>query len=576
MPQGEIPPSLVSHEIQQYADNMRRAGGARGASSRPTQRRQRIDRPSNRRSQADRERAERDPEYKKNLEDRERKWEEERRAEGYEFEGDGESEPIEVDPTTPTKRPATTPETPPATPKVARPHSTNTNLEASTSHGSEANNTGGMNPDYGSSLPGGSGADVRGVKITDHDAAPVGSLRFAHTFQIQTPAIQFKQFANAAKYVPTGAKLLSTPLVTVDPNTLALYMTPQEFSDLPTHSWAETCHIKCTPLGYRAPFATNDPSSSFANSQTIVQAVHAVGLNKIFNCVVSPYKVADATPTVGTPDTTATLPGGDELYNSSANCGEPIWWNSFTSIMMANGDNYPNLLKYIQVQNVNDTKGVPLINYEYNFKSSRLKLNNTSAQTRNTYHGIVPEAVNPVGFGLRNADWNKTTGATYRTAGITSGGNLSDPSSLFTYKTGIEKSWWTQNNFGNSQTPDAPPLIGIGTMPVSTQTKIDAYTYSPLMIIWQIECMLHVRYNINYTVPNVPRDIIQSWDPNILEWFSADDVNSQIAFLSVSGRRLTTTRAAAGPPTPTDFISVSSAAATANNYRFPLKSDLPA
>lgn len=440
--------------------------------------------------------------------------------------------------------------TPPATPAKSVPASTSTatpSTSGSAAPVSGAVDTGGMNRPAGSSMPGGPGGDIAQVIITENDSAPRGKLHFRHCWQVQAPSLQFKAGQDMAEEEwIKGMKAVTTPLVTLDPSNLHIYMTKAEYTDLPAHSWATKCRIKVTPLGYRAPFSTNDTTSSMANSQTVVQIAHAIGLNKIMNGFVSHISVDSASPTsISSTDFTKNLPGASELYESTANFGECVWWNSFWSAIYKSSGGMPNLLKYVEIQNVQDTKGIPIINYEYNFKSGRLKYSADSSMT-DAFRSMIPEGTSTTVWGARNATSNgkkqaKATDFKNQTVLFGEYEKYDDTrANYFTYDTAIEKSFWTVNNYGNNMTPDAPPLIHFGTMPTNTSTTLGVQAYAPVITLFQIETYLEVEYNMNYFVPLKQVDILQSCDPSF--WSLAGNNKNMTLhtkpFYSISGRRI--------------------------------------
>nr|QCE20586.1 structural protein [Melipona quadrifasciata densovirus] len=376
----------------------------------------------------------------------------------------------------------------------------------------------------GSSRSGGPGSSVGGaVIVKDHAPSPHGQLSFSHTFQVQTPTVQYKSFnfgeADQPFGIATNTGLLSTPLCTLDPDNLAIYMTQAEYYSIPPHSWAAHCHIKVTPLGYRAPFVTNETIAQFANSQTIVQCVSGVGLNKVMNGVLAPYTFDATDPTNVTGiDVAKNLPTA-EAYSERAIATEPIWWNCFWTPLCYKDENnkqhWPMLAKYYDVQNVNDCKGTPVINYEYNFKVSPLKWDTNFDQFQ-SINQPIPEGNNNISYSWRNVsnpNDNKKRGATaYTATGQTMGVELKDDPN-FDYNTCIEKSFFMTVNCGNSVTPDAPPLLHFGTMPLSTSTQMNEYKYAPLICIWEIETNLTVHYSMDYLLNDRYLLIPQAWDP---------------------------------------------------------------
>lgn len=399
----------------------------------------------------------------------------------------------------------------------------------------------------GTSTPGGSGADVGGsVVIRDANAASRGKMTFKHAFQVQTPSLQFqaKPF-HVTNALMTGTRGLATPLCSLDPDNLALYMTPVEYAQLPLNCWATGCRIKVTPLGYRAPFATNDPSSVFANSQTVVQIAHGIGLNKILNGFCCRYSISTQDPTeVSSFDAGTDLPADADLYQTAAACGEPIWWNCFYTPIVEEGDVFPNLSRFIDVQNINDTKGLPVVDYEYNFKNGRLKGNQYTCQNWRQWAGIIPEGFNTVNPSYRSTNRYNVASAQAANSLSINGvglafGNLDSSTlqSLFGYHSRIEKAAFVQNNAGNQQTPDSPPLVHFGVMPLSSNTSMPTYKYSPLIAVWEIQCELDVEYSTNYISSNQPVELLQSCDMIVDSQLDSNMASCLKPFFSISGRR---------------------------------------
>lgn len=503
-------------------------------------------RSQSRRTKEQQEAAERDPEYAKTLEEWEKKQAEyEERARNQQAANQArldsipEEEPIEVDPA-PTQASADT--------GIAS--------SSGTAGPAAATDTGGTGTPpvakkqkmaTGTSMPGGSGADVGGaVVIRDANAASRGKMTFKHAFQVQTPSIQFqsKPF-HVTNALTVGTRGLSTPLCTLDPDNMSLYMTPIEYAQLPLNCWATGCRIKVTPLGYRAPFATNDPSSVFANSQTVVQIVHGIGLNKIMNGFCSRYSLNTTDPTeVSSFDAGTDLPSDADLYQTPASCGEPIWWNCFYTPIVEAGDIFPNLSRFVDVQNINDTKGLPCVDYEYNFKNGRLKGNKYTCQNWRQWSGVIPEGFNKVTAGYRNLNRYDIASAQSANSVNVTGDNLGCSTlndayieTLFGYHNRIEKAAFVQNNAGNQQTPDSPPLVHFGVMPLSSNTAMPTYKYSPLIAIWEIQCELDVEYSTNYISSSNPVELIQSCDMIVDAQLTPTLTSYLKPFFAISGRR---------------------------------------
>lgn len=147
-----------------------------------------------------------------------------------------------------------------------------------------------------------------------------------NTFQVYTGGYRFEyeKITNVMRTlgfsVDSKDYFLKTPLVTLNPNYLFNFMSWGQFMTLPDRTFAKSCKIKVTPLGYRLPFATNKTTSGYANSQLVVQIGSCVGLDTTYNILSMPYAwtESDATKPVVTSEKTPTgiiqaLWGGADL-----------------------------------------------------------------------------------------------------------------------------------------------------------------------------------------------------------------------------------------------------------------------
>ena len=389
-------------------------------------------------------------------------------------------------------------------------------------------------PQAGSSMPGGTGSDVMAT-IIKNPHLPNYSFSFRKTFQIYTGGFQYNKvnpeqfFLNPDQqnvFAP-GVSLLLTPLACLDPGMLPLYLTPFEYQQLPAMSYATSCSMKVTPLGYRLPFQTNESSAGYANSQTLVQCAHSVGLNTMYNMTLTNYAINDADPTL-IATTIANEPNYVELlYGSSetvgANTGRPVHLNMYTGIFQNQAPGgvadecSPNLLDNIQIQNVNDCKGTPLINFTHEFKNGLLKTQTTNdprgtsnreavAQSTSTTVGSsLAEGVNHLQqaeFQARNATYNFVDRADDDIYGAP------------TYNMTIEKSYWYERQVGQHQTPDYTPYVHFGCMPVPSNFALAAQeSFAASVIQWQIETELHIQCNLNSQSANYIRPYTKSYDP---------------------------------------------------------------
>ncbi|QBO56619.1 putative VP1 protein [Tetranychus urticae-associated ambidensovirus] len=395
----------------------------------------------------------------------------------------------------------------------------------------------------GKSTPGGTGADVQQTIIKNPTSATHGTIVFKKTFQIYTAGFLFTKgnlFSTAgileANPFATGAVGITTPLCTINPDKCHWYMTRYQFDNLPNFSYASSCKMKVTPLGYRLPFATNEAASGYANSQTLVQIAYATGLNTMWNSINCGYTTATtnmSTPTGFTapPDLSNLLYGA----NGSIGCsmGIPRHLNNYMTIISNNTFDVP-LTDQINIVNVNDCKGCPIINYAHDFKNGLLKVPNPSSLanswmqrrlmgpiTGNTARPHIPKAPgeSSITNDKGNAYGDVTAVTSNRDSVIDNSRNdieqaLSD---YCNYQFQIEKAPYITNQLGQSQQPDRPPLINVGVLPVQSNAALSATpTFSDVVCQWMVQTELHVHYNMNYAqCSNIGWQYIKAFDPEV-------------------------------------------------------------
>lgn len=395
-------------------------------------------------------------------------------------------------------------------------------------------NSGAVNPQAGSSLPGGTGSDVMATIIKNPHIETV-KMCFNKTFQMYTGGFQFRQFT-IDEFFPgnvfsgvfdSTAKLFATPLACIDPGSLWLYITPSQFNQLPLFSHAKSCGIKVTPLGYRLPFQTNEASAGYANSQTLVQCCSAVGLNTIMNCTLTNYATDPSDPTLIS-STLASEPNYEALMYGNVNdpvgavTGVPKHFNQYTGILQSRNTaagaltEAPLLTDFIKIQNVNDCKGVPLINFGHEFKNGMLKWPPLQSQ-RMILNGTAAQGHGRLAEGMVYEIPSQYDAIPLDTQGrITASEQKFDIQSDFTqfYNYTIEKSYWMQNQVGQSQTPDYSPFVHFGCMPVPSNFALaPTETFAGAVIQWQIETCLEVEVNLNSLDSYAQVPYIKGWDP---------------------------------------------------------------
>lgn len=393
-----------------------------------------------------------------------------------------------------------------------------------------------MNPQPGSSLPGGTGASVTPVSIGSR-RPPSTTATYTKKWQIYTAGYQFKADTASAfngygdvvhNYcqAPFLPRALITPFACIDPNQLPWFMTLMEWDALGPWAKAIECRIKVVPLGYRLPFATNESTSTFANSQTLVQIATAVGLNhKTNGCVAAlTTDASDLTaPTGITPD----FPNGNAFWYGDANgiganVGIPrhlnwYWtmlWSppSSTDTSQLGSTATPNLLTHIDIININDCKGTPLINYSYRFKEGYLKFPLSGA---NNYQGGLPYSTHDIAFANSapgRRDYDASSGVPRNNAAFIDGTantqrNSADnraTSNFNSYHMPIEKMHFLKVRPSGDPNPIAPPHVNIACMPVQSNAALaPTPTFANVVAQWEVTCEIDVIQHYDYALPQI-------------------------------------------------------------------------
>lgn len=408
-------------------------------------------------------------------------------------------------------------------------------------------------PQTGGSTPGGTGSSVIATIIKNPS---VETVRWCYrkTFQIYTGGLQFsRQPASAstqwASLFQEGTKLITTPLAVIDPNLILWYVDPAQWNQMPVYTIAHTARIKLTPVGIRLPFATNEGASTYANSQTLVQCCYAVGINSMHNITYGPY-VFDPSDSTLVSGFGTTFGWAEMLYglDGSIGCcmGVPRHLNNYMSLLQSSETFYSvNGLDLYEVRNVLDCKGVPIINFKYDFKNGILQIPsaNPIIMQRSIQKAPIPCGVQPSTFtDLINDETKPYTGerswSTYSCSSTNSNNNLPK----FGYFSPIDKAPYMVNQIDQPQTPDCPPLVTFGCMPVqSNPVNASTATFTAACIIWQVETELEVSLNTKFVNPGEQVCFLKQFDPI---WAKKDftlgpvSLNNPQAF--ISNRRLVT------------------------------------
>lgn len=401
-------------------------------------------------------------------------------------------------------------------------------------------------PQAGGSLPGGPGSQVVATIIRNPRINKL-SQTFTKKWQFYTGGFKNEIVTNSNMMASEGDRIsqllgptnksLLTSLAAITPDCLSLFMSPIEYENLPKWTYATKLNIKVTPLGYRLPFSTNESASTFANSQTIVQIASAIGLNTQMPVLEGAYN-PDATD----PSDIAsvkTLVRGEEytklLYGDTqqvgigglgACLGLPVNWNNYTIIPLlsegsiVSGYNSPMLTNFINIQNINDCKGTPIIDYSYSTKNGLIKWDPLAFQRKILSSSTTNWKAIDTGFNSSLPTERKDKGIDGTpTAQVTTFGWCRDPmSSLLapTYDMRVEKSHWMVRNDGQNLSSNRPPLLHFGALPVQSNPVLAATsTWAPVAAMWEIETSMECEYNNdfinagNYMLNNASFDPIE-------------------------------------------------------------------
>lgn len=412
----------------------------------------------------------------------------------------------------------------------------------------------------GGSMPGGTGSSVQATIILNPKPKNP-CLHYRKTFQLYTAGLQFEKFSPKdlfAKDVnqriidllrPDNVKCYVTPLANLNPDYLGIFMSPAEYDNLPTFSYAKNCKIKVTPLGYRLPFATNEATSTYANSQTIVQIASAVGLNTQYNFLEAGYLLDQTDLTnVGTlinanaSDYTASLYGSAGNVGLGACMGIPRYWNNYATIINYEQDEDPSfnnisnpmLINFMKIQNVNDCKGTPIINYRYDYKNGLLKFPD-QFQRRALHFGEAAgtppvQQSNSINYGFENIvsqiplDTSGTANKLSDVANRKTNQLTGSLNYLGGYNQRVEKCHWLTRQPGQNLTADRPPLVHFGCMPVQSNAAMaNKATFANVCVIWQIETEMEVEYTYDFVTAGTDVVNFKSFDPLRLDIYDNQD-----------------------------------------------------
>lgn len=162
------------------------------------------------------------------------------------------------------------------------------------------------------------------------------------------------------------------------------------------------------------------------------------------------------------------------------------------------------LTNFLNIQNINDCKGFPVINYSYSTKNGLLKWDPLAfqrkiiARTSGTDWHAIDNGFNS-SIAVRNSD--KALASTKPTTKQEFEfveqpmQNLLEP----TYDMRLEKSHWMVRNDGQNLTADRPPLLHFGVLPLQSNPALATTPkWSSVAAIWEVECELDVTMNNDF------------------------------------------------------------------------------
>lgn len=266
---------------------------------------------------------------------------------------------------------------------------------------------------------------------------------------------------------------ITTSLQVIDPNVFPLYMTNSEYMNLPVGSYAIRSKIRLTPIGYRLPFPTGDDKSTYANSQTLIQVGHAIGLENMMPVTVASYTSTEADPVHIATQIQCNYPKelAQKLLGLSAPSpadlggayGIPRHVNAYAVIGLP-GNKDVMLNQYMAVENANDVRGQTITDYSYEFKNGMIKPpSNWTTSFLAGAAGSNGGAYVDIGFKGQPTRRMQSLAST----NIYDVPNFISPPN-FGYYHSIEKSPTFQVIVGNEQSPKYPSRIYFGGMAVQS------------------------------------------------------------------------------------------------------------
>jgi hypothetical protein len=193
-------------------------------------------------------------------------------------------------------------------------------------------------------------------------------------------------------------RMLQTSLYMFPTDDLRMYMTETEYSLLPeAFVVTKSCEVKVTPVGNVTSFETTASVSGSVTSKHYVEDMTSIGLDSEFSILPAKVTVKDDNPMEIV--TTENVSGDEwvnKLYGNSNIDNYPAvlklafnvpWYTqifhpgiegSDTNMLHATLSGCFNLAPYVTTFNVENSYGIPQINYEHSFTNGLIKCSNSS------------------------------------------------------------------------------------------------------------------------------------------------------------------------------------------------------
>lgn len=360
--------------------------------------------------------------------------------------------------------------------------------------------------------------DNAGVVRIGQGHAPSASYVFTKKFMVDTFA--FPAFRPDSTVYPAfnnnDYRGCTYPLAVLDMNDMAMYMSPAEWTLLPSGAVATHAKMSARPLGYRIPFVTNQTTVQAANnSANLIQICTSHAINHKFDGNLVFVQRSSTGSFAASRQAKTTL--RNKLYETttSAVMGVPVEWEQYYNIVtpVENGD-MPCIMKAMEIVNIADVRGEEIISMEHEFNFGLLYTNTNTRPVRGKTAAFVPGA--EFKFNLANPEYGTWVGNSATSSSVHKNIQLDTMplNETFIYNQKIEKPW-VQSSPNMADQP-AVPLMGIGCLPYTTNLPSQSKSYQDVIVTWEISTELHVtilRDSMFTTTPTIHWKLLNPWCP---------------------------------------------------------------